>query len=581
MNRSIVRRTAIYVAALATASAMTGVLAAPAMAQEEPASTAPSTSEPPPPSSSTTPTSTAPSSSAPESKPVAKAERAHVDVSVAFDKPSYGTDEDVTFTFKLKNVGETRAAGLTIFQIISKPTDLDVPYDGWGALKAKPGLTLEPGETFDLKVAGKVRSLASDSTVVEGVLFDESGNSASDSFTFSVPVTKVAGRAVGTVYGDKNGNGAFDDGEQLADAKLTLRYVHSTDSTTYTATSGADGKFAFADLPAAEYYLGGDIADGWLIPWETVRIGPDTKDLFVREVPPLNDALKATMAFAQDTYRPGDLAHVNVTLSNSGSIPLTGIVAACDRFGAAYALKGNGPGWGDLAWTRAGVTIAPGQTRTFDVTETVPQGAFTRGFVSASCDFGYREVDVDHHATAGAKAAVPGAKLVVEGNIGVFDNQNQVKQGVGGIKVVLVSDQHCPVTGEQTTDAKGHFAFKDVTPGPDYRLYFLPPKGWKISYENPMEIWIFGPPENPTPLRIEAEQGDGPAPAVPTNPADCTATPPTSTTGAAGGTGGGESGGSGLASTGVEVFGLGVLALAALGLGGALVIGARRRRHAA
>jgi hypothetical protein len=49
---------------------------------------------------------------------------------------------------------------------------------------------------------------------------------------------------------------------------------------------------------------------------------------------------------------------------------------------------------------------------------------------------------------------VPGAKAPVEGSVGVFDNQGRLQEGVAGVKVVLVSDQLCPVTGEQTTDVK-------------------------------------------------------------------------------------------------------------------------------
>ncbi|WP_244211132.1 SdrD B-like domain-containing protein [Amycolatopsis kentuckyensis] len=555
-------------AALTAAAVLTSAFAGPAAADPAPESpAAPSTSEAPadPPES----TPPAPSPTQPESKPAAaqpRAERAQVAVSLVFDKDSYRTDEDIRFTVKLTNTGATTAAGLTMYQMVVDSTDVQVLYGGWGQLQDKPGVTLEPGKSFELAVSGKVRDLEATTATVRGILFDESGNSAGSQFGFTVPVTKAAGHATGTVYGDKNGNGVLDAGEQLAGTKVTLRYVHG--SGTYTATTGPDGKFAL-DLPAAEYYLGGEVIDGWLFSWRTVRIGSDT-DLLLRGAPPLNGALKATMAFTQDTYKVGDLAHVTVTLSNSGPIPLTGIVAACNRVGSGFVLSGRGPGWGDLA--ADGVTIAPGQTRTFDVSETVPQAAFNRGYVLAACDFGYPEVDTENHAEAQDRAAVPGAKGTVVGDV------KQGEQGVAGVKVVLVSDQHCPVTGEQTTDAKGHFEFHDVVPGPEYRLYLLPPKGLKVKYENPTAIDVWGSSESR--VGIDVEEGDAPLPVVPVNPADCTAGAPTSTTGPAGGTGGGQSGGSGLASTGVDAIGLGALALLALALGGGLVFGARRRRSA-
>ncbi|MEV6645246.1 hypothetical protein [Amycolatopsis sp. NPDC051371] len=588
MNKSrSARPIARYFATLAAAALLTGGFAGPAAAEEPdpaPVSTAPSTSEEPPPSSSAAPTSTepssgAPSSSAPESKPPVKqaepVERAQVEISVALDKETYQTNEDVHFTFKVTNIGSAIAKGLWVAPSFD-PTDLYVPYEpGWGPLRSSdPGLDLEPGKTFVLEGTGKIRDIEQDSTVLRGVMFDATHFGVGE-FTAKAKVVKAPGRAVGVVYGDKNGNGALDAGEQLAGAKLTMRYVNG--NSTYTATSDAAGKFSF-DVPAAEYNIGGEVVDGWLIPWSTVRIDPDSKDLLVRGAPPLNGALKASMAFTQDSYKVGELAHVTVTLSNSGPIPLTGIVAACNRIGNSNILSGRGPGWGDLA--KDGVTIAPGQTRTFDVSEAVPAAAFDRGVVVAACDFGYDEVDIENHADAGAQAWVPGGKAVVEGTIGVFGDQGEVTKAIAGAKVVLVSDQHCPVTGERTTDAKGHFEFTEVAPGPAYRLYLVLPTGWKTKYENPMSIDVFGPPENHYPWQIQAEQGDAPAPTVPTNPADCAAGTPTSTTGAAG-TGGGQSGGSGLASTGVDALGLGALALIALALGGGLVIGARRRRNAA
>ncbi|HET6709872.1 prealbumin-like fold domain-containing protein [Amycolatopsis sp.] len=560
---------------MTAAAVLTSVFAGPAAAEDPtPTSTAPATSAAP----AEPPASTPPVSPAPESKPPAQpqaapAERARVEVSIAGLKDEYASNEDVHFRFKLTNTGNVTATGVWVSQHISQPTDLDVPYDpGWGDLAYGRGIKLEPGQSYERELTGHIRDIGKDTVHIRGVVFDSS-NFGVGEFDAKANVTTAPGEASGVVYGDKNGNGARDNGEELAGAKFTLRYVHG--DVTYTATSDSAGNLTFK-VPAADYYLGGDVVDGWLFPFRVVHIGEDTK-LDLRGAPPLNGALKASMKFTQDSYKVGDLAHLTVTLSNSGKIPLIGIVAGCNRIGDPHILSGRTPGWGDLA--AGGVTIAPGETRTFDVSEAVPQAAFNRGIVVASCGFGYAEVDIENHADARAQAWVPGAKAIVEGTLGVFDDQGEVKQALDGVKVVLVSDQHCPVTGERTTDAKGHFKFEDVAPGPRYRLYFLLPKGWKTKYENPLEIDVFGPPENHRPWRIAAEEGDAPLPAVPVNPADCTAGAPTTTTGPGGGTGGGQGGASGLASTGVDARGLGALALIALALGGGLVFGARRRRR--
>ena len=253
-------------------------------------------------------------------------------------------------------------------------------------------------------------------------------------------------------------------------------------------------------------------------------------------------------------------------------------MAACNRVGNAYILNGTGPGWGDLVRSR-GVTIEPGQTRTFDVSEAVPEAALNRGFVAVACDFGYDEVDIDNHANAEDRAAVPGAFGTVVGDVVYHPGQGKPQQAVAGVKVVLVDERHCPVVGEQTTDANGHFEFHHVLPGPDYHLYLLPPKGWKIKFENPTSIDVSGPEGNPSRVGIEAEPGDAPLPTVPTQPADCGASGTPTTTAPAQGGGSGGQGSSGLALTGADVITFGAVGLVALAIGAGLVLAARRRRR--
>ncbi|WP_233226159.1 SdrD B-like domain-containing protein [Amycolatopsis sp. CA-126428] len=577
-------------AALTAAAVLTSVFAGPAAADEPtPTATAPATSEAPstseaPAGSEAPEPSTAPSSTQPENKPAAAqpqaepAQRAQVAASIDLGDDPYPSNEDVHFKIKLTNTGGVTADGVYVYQLTDKPTDLNVPWGGWGDLSSGRGIKLEPDQSFELSGTGSIRDIRLDTVTVRAVLFDKTGFSVSPEFGASAKVTAAPGDASGIVYGDKNGNGSYDAGEKLTGIKLSLRYIHG--DVTYTATSDENGTLTF-NVPAADYYLGGDVVDGWLFPWRTVHIGKGTK-LDLRGAPPLNGALKASMKFTQDSYKVGDTAHLTVTLANSGKTPLVGIVAECNRIGDPEILQGTGPGWGDLLWSR-GVTIGAGETRTFDVTDTVPAAAFNRGFVVAACDFGYPEVDIENHAEASDQAAVPGGVGALAGEVEVYTDQGQVKHGVAGVKVVLTAEQACPVIGEQTTDEKGHFEFRKLVPGLAYKLYFLPPKGWKIKYDNPTSVDVYAPEDNPARLGIQAEEGDAPLPKVPTNPETCTAaastTPSTGAASSTGGTGGGQSGGSGLASTGVDAIGLGALALLALALGGGLVVGARRRRR--
>ncbi|KFU82981.1 hypothetical protein BB31_00400 [Amycolatopsis lurida NRRL 2430] len=559
---------------------MTGVFAAPALADPEPSaptSSAPATSETP--SSTPAPTPSAPpvENSSPAA-PKPEAERARVEASVTFEKPSYKVGEDVRFTFKIKNVGGTRAVGLQVNQFFSEPGSLSIPYEpGWGAWGRAPGVSLEPDETKEVTVTGQIGDLDKDIAVVRGFVSDETGLNAGE-FNGTVPVTKVTGRVAGVVFGDKNGNGKLDDGEQLADIPLTLRY--SIGSKEYKATSDADGKIDFGDVPAVEYLLsgGGDSIKGWLFPLKVIRAGADTTDLPIRGVRPLNDALKASVSFTKDTYKPGELAHVTVKLTNYGRLPLVGIVAGCNRAGVDFALKG-GPGWGELEYF-AGATIAPGQTRIFDVTEKIPDGALNHGRVSVSCDFGYTDVGIGGNPHASDEAAVPGGIATLAGQVIHTADPDKPAKGLAGVKVVLASDGDCPTIVETATDAEGHFKIANLVPGPKYRLFFAPPQGWRILYDNPISIYVVGPVDNPARLYVEAGQGDEPPPTLPTRRPGCDAS--ATTTPAPGAPGNQASGGgTGLARTGADVLGLGALALATLVLGAGLVFTSRRRRHQA
>ncbi|MDX3188486.1 SdrD B-like domain-containing protein [Streptomyces sp. MN03-5084-2B] len=570
-------------AAVTAAAVLTGTFAGPAGADEPTptaTSAAPSTAEAPASSEAPAPSSTEPENKAAAAQPQdAPAPHAQIKVSVIDFVGDHASDKEIHFRFQLTNTGDATATGVWVIQHLDRPTDLqvgDVP--GWNDLTSYgKGIKLEPGQTYELAMTGHIRDIGKDTVTFRGAVFDGSqSGGANPDFDESAKVIRAEGDASGVVYGDKNGNGVRDSGEALAGIKLTLRYVHGDVS--YTATSDENGNLTF-NVPAADYYIGGDVVNGWLFPWRVVHIGAGTK-LDLRGAPPLNGALKASMKFTKDSYQVGDALHLTVTLSNSGKIPLVGIVAGCNRVGNPYILQGDGLGWGDLVWSR-GVTIGAGETRTFDVTDTVPEASFNRGFVAAACDFGYSEVDSENHVEANTRATVPGGVGAIVGEVEVVSDQGQVVRGVPGVKVVLTAEQACPVIGEQTTDEKGHFEFHKLVPGLDYSVYFLPPKGWRIKYDNPTSADVFAPEDRPESLGIQAEEGDAPLPTVPANPADCTAVTPASTTpAAAGGTGGGQSGASGLASTGVDAAGLGGLALIALALGGGLVFGARRRRSA-
>jgi LPXTG-motif cell wall-anchored protein len=546
---------------------------APAPPSDPPSEEAPPASgvQPAPPASQPPPSESAPPPAPRAAAPLA--ERAQVEVTGHFDKPSYRTSDLVTFVFRLKNVGSTRADGLRVSQSTFDPPDLVLAdFRQWGDLGRAPGVSLEPGATVEVTLSGHVRSPVAETVRVAGNVFGQDGFGVGN-FSFSAPLTKSTSRVAGTVFGDRNGNGRFDKGEELAGANLEWRYIFA--DLVVRAKTDEKGLFDFGEIPAVSYATGGT-APGFFFTFDNVVVDADKEnnDLLIRAVPPLNGALHASVAFTKDSYAPGETAHIAVTLSNSGTIPLTGIVAGCDRSGEGPQLHGTGSGWGKLAFGAGGVTIAAGATQTFEVTEQVPEGFIDTGYVVISCDFGYQDAELENHPGARDIAAVPGGSATFTGVVAKPSTTPPGERvGLPGVKVVLTAPGDCPVVGQTSTDDAGKFRFSNVRPGPDYKLYFVLPAGFKFDGDNPAEVRIVA--NRPEPNEVFGTQaGDAPAPEIPTNPANCTA-PPTTTTATPVPQ---ASAGSGLAQTGSDMLTLGTVGLLALLLGSAFVFVGYRRR---
>lgn len=411
-------------------------------------------------------------------------ERPQLEVSAEFDKPVYRTGEQISITVRVRNVGTERAVGLgaTTF-MTSVPTDLQFDPAQWGALNrffGQPGATIEPGATFETTLTGQQGKLDADTVTLTGFVFDQSGFGVA-SFAFTAPITLVTSHVAGTIFGDRNGNGVFDNGEEAPGATMTLnfRFVFSV-----TATTDAGGRFDFGEIPTAAYGLTGTVPDFLFgfVPL-TIDAAHDNSNLLFRAVPPLNGALHASMKFTRNKYRPGDVAHVRIALRNSGSIPLTGIVASCNRADEGPSLNGVGPGWGALAANMAGVTIPPGRTSVFDVSEPLPASAVDFGYAIVGCDFNYADGVLDETGpVAGDTVRVPGGAATLSARVtvpSVTPDPSQPIVGLPGVGVTLVHG-HGHVVGRTTTDGNGHFEFPGLAPGPDYTLRFAMPAEWTL-----------------------------------------------------------------------------------------------------
>jgi uncharacterized repeat protein (TIGR01451 family) len=483
-------------------------------------------------------------------------------VSATFDKASYQTGDTVSATVTVHNAGASAVHNVAAQSDDSVPTQLVLDSHGWGALGT--GVTIAAGSSVKVTVSGNQADLTATTVTLSGSLYQVNGNTLA-TFSFTAPITLRAAPVAGEVFGDANSSGAPDPGEGLAGAKVTLSYYYGANQ--YTATTDSSGHFSFPTVPTALYDLAATAPHGWnVIPRFSFAVPTSgLPDLQLRAVRPLGNQLHAALHFTKHVYHVGDLAHVIVTLTNGGSTPLRGITEECDHVGDADELTGMTSGWGQLRESAGGVALGARQTRTFDVTETVPAGAYRAGEVFVACDFGYSEVQETDRPVAHDSAKVPGAVGAFAGRVFFYPHgHNGPGVGLRGVRAVLVLTSSCPLLKRSaTTNAQGQFSFSHLPAGPNYELYVLPPAGWKVIGQNPSPAFVFG--EDTVQFAIEVVHGSARLPKVPTGCTSGTSTSGRTTTP--------------ISNTGVDAGELGLAGAAALLSGVALLALGRRPRR--
>lgn len=518
----------------------------------------------------------APSSEPRPPKPGPKLDAAQpLQVSATFDKPGYRTGETMRIHFTVSNPNAEPTPKLWVLQSGGHPDTIHVDSESWGPLNTG-GATIPASGSLSVDPVGLVTDPDVTTAVLAGFLRDDTGARVAE-FRFTTPVTPSSGRVSGLVYGDANNNSHYDAGEELAGYTVYADNGHEITRT----VSDESGAFAFPRMAPGPVTVGTYPSDSWRFGSETVTVDEDGVDgLRLRGVPSLSK-LTARVAFTKNSYQPGEIARVRITLINTGPFPMGGVVAGCNRAGKEYGLSGSGPGWRELT---DGVTIGAHTTRSLTASEAVPLAAFRYGTVAVECVFSYRDIFDNRSPEAADHAAVPnGGFGRVYGHVRRFPETPKVPPGVGfrGARVVLVGDDRCPIVGERRTNATGYFAF-DHVPAGHYRVFVLAPQGWYISNEwapervsrNPQELMvpISGAPYPPT---FEVRRGTGPAPALPAQPAGCTAPAATGNPSAPAPQ---ATAGGGLAGTGANVLAAVLAGLAVIAVGAAIVVTARRRR---
>jgi len=411
---------------------------------------------------------TAPTAHAQED-PTPVAEEVDYAVTASFDKAEYGSGDDFVVTITVANAGDVPIEQAFV---TTESVDLDFGEQTWGEL-SHPGTPLAAGAVVTATATARLIN------VVESVRLEVNVGIGGDQWdpddenvdaVLEAPVHQASGTVGGLVYGDRNGNGRSDTGEEMRGIGVT--FAGGLPWNEYVVRTGSDGRY-LAELPAGAYSVFGPRTDGWLfeeIYDFRVREGDQQLDLGGRRVgQPL---IGAAMEFDRNRYAVGDPIRVRITLTNPSSTDVSGLVAWCARAGEPHELRSDG--WGDLEYGGPGVLVPADTTREFEVTDTVPAGAHDRGYVAASCGFIVGD-DVYNSAEAFAVADVPGGFGDYSGRVlEVRANGNQVP--AARVRLMLVH-RSGRVVARTRSDAQGGYAFRQA-PYNEYRMRVTGP--WKL-----------------------------------------------------------------------------------------------------
>ncbi|MFD8495751.1 SdrD B-like domain-containing protein [Amycolatopsis sp. NPDC059657] len=385
---------------------------------------------------------------------------------------------DKPFEIKLTVTNKTDQAMHGVKADVSTLTGSSIIVTDWNGLAdtrpTDPGVTVDAGATRTFTLIAHVWRWEGTPQVKFKTNVPTSYQQVADLTIPMVDPTTTSGTITGVVYGDSNGNREFDEGEGLADAKVSVFAPDQQQTIT-----DSDGWFTFPDMPARRYSLSvRDLPDGWVLAKGDLYVDVDSDqdaDVNIRSVRPVSDSLHVNVSLDRDVYAPGDTAHVTFTLTNDSAVPLLGIQGWCDRAGGSQQGIEGWKSWADLVYP-AKVDLAPGESRTFTEVGTVPQVANQYGGFVVDCDFGPEGGEEDGFPAITLWGKVPGAPGDTSGWI-YHDDDHDLRQDPGeaiaDTTVELVDDAD-EVVATGTTDAEGHVVFPAVAAG----RYTLKVDGW-------------------------------------------------------------------------------------------------------
>ncbi|MDX8143924.1 carboxypeptidase-like regulatory domain-containing protein [Lentzea sp. BCCO 10_0061] len=459
----------------------------------------PPSGDPAPPSTSTPPQENPPGDTPVPSTPVtptsepAKAEEPKqatqqqaapdLKISVKFDRAEYSMGEPLGVTLTVRNEGDVAANQV---RFASEVLSLNLTT-GVDDLVSRPSLA--PGEVKVIKLGATaqwgVPSVAlTVRTWAEGVTDKTPNDNLSRAET---KIVNNGGQVSGVLFEDRDGNGVASPGEGIDWQTLRLSGGPAFPNSTQTYNGG---QFTMRDVPPGTYQVrwtgssgaGGDSLTVKAGQFITVKQG-ETTQVSLQAVPTLSRSLWiAGHSFDKPSYAKGDPISVSVILRNNGKEPITNLVTVCDPENDPATLDGTADGWGDLRPDRGGVTIGVGETKTFTVTDTVPDVDFPTGKVYFACTFSVDGRNADGPG-AGYGSANPG--LTVGADIaGIHGTVSGRLLAAGsGIpitstKIVAINPANNRIIGQASTDWNGAWRIQKLPRG---KVALQVVGGWKLE----------------------------------------------------------------------------------------------------
>ncbi|WP_146108080.1 carboxypeptidase-like regulatory domain-containing protein [Actinokineospora auranticolor] len=452
----------------------------------------------------TSATPTAPETTTTVSSTTPAAESPDLRVTAEFTQPSYDIRDYAYIRLSVTNVGTATATAVTI------------ESTGQSRPSFPPLWRIEPGATVEVKGDVALFVLPGPGPLAVSITLrsdEPDANPSDNTVNLTTIVTQVRADFTGVIYGDANRDGIRQPGEEIAGALVTT--TGGRPEGTYSTSTGADGRFAFSDIPAGEYATRVE-ASGWRfgVHHALVDKGKDPA-AEIDGLRPLADVLTVSMRFDEEANRAAELAPLTVKLTNRGSVPVRGVNAKCD------SSSNDGSDWGDLN-SYEGVTIPPSTTRTLRARTMILAWAPPGSEASVTCDFFVRYTSSDFVRSSATTRVLPGFGTLT-GSVMRADSGVSLRcwppgsvtarcgyptgPGVPDIKIYL-SDSAGKVSARAVTDRLGDFAFPPVMPGP-YSIKVVGP--WRMTQPDVfspynisvgttrIRIWVVPGPDQPDP----------------------------------------------------------------------------------